>query len=113
MTEAAMNAVIDRMIESFNQHDMESFLATFHPQFKWTRLPDGKTREGRDGLREVFQPQFTAKKIRCAVRSRFAVSGAIVTREEVTGSSNAPEGFIAAYIYTFKDGLIDQFWSIY
>jgi len=106
---ASPAAIVARQLETYNNHDLEGFVATYSEDIEIFNLPSPEARSGgRAMLRETYGPLFVNQKPNCRVLSRI-VEGAYVIDQEFCrfGEDRIVR---ATAIYQIEDNLIRRVW---
>ena len=96
--------VVARQVGAFNAHDMDSFLATYHPGCV---ISDGRGEvlmTGHDEIRASYREGWSTRGLQVEVLGRLALGDWVVDREHVT-EKNGPD-FEAIAVYRVGGGVI-------
>ncbi|CAB4592749.1 MAG: hypothetical protein F2534_19810 [Actinobacteria bacterium] len=95
---------VNRQLAAYNDHDLERFVACFHPTCRLVAA-DGTVRAaGHDQLREAYTPVFAVPGRRAVILDRIALGDWVVDHEEVW--NDAGDRFEALVTYRLADGEI-------
>jgi hypothetical protein len=105
--------VVHAQLEAYNRHDMEAFVATYHPGIRICRFPHGDLlMAGHDGLRAGYRSRFApGSRIRAEVVTRIVQGNLVIDAERIRGV--LPDRDLeATAIYEVEQGLITRAWFI-
>jgi hypothetical protein len=98
--------IIDAQLAAFNAHDLEAFIAFFHPDIETYRFPNEPDKHGLEALRDVFADTFKALPHEKVI-TRIIDGNHVIDQVEVTfqfhGHALSDRSTV---IYTLEDGLI-------
>lgn len=98
--------IIDNQLAAFNSHDLDQFLAFFHPDIEVYNYPDKFDKRGLESLRATFTESFKAKPDEKVI-TRIIAHNNVIDYVEVTfefmGYRITDHSTV---IYTIEDGLI-------
>lgn len=101
---------VNRQLDAYNAHDLDRFIACFHPTCRLT-TSDGTVRaEGHDALRRVYTPVFAIPGRRAEIVARIVQGRWVVDHELVHNGDNAP--FEALMSYRLDAGEIVEMRSL-
>lgn len=101
---------VNRQLEAYNAHDLEGFLACFHPSCRLTTA-DGQVRaEGVDAMRPLYARTLAVPGRRAVILNRIAHGDWVVDHEEVW--NDAGDRFEAIMTYHLVDGEIVEMRSL-
>lgn len=99
-------SIIDNQLDAFNAHDLDKFLAFFHPDIEVYNYPDQLDKRGLESLRGAFAESFKAKPNEKVI-TRIIAHNNVIDYVEVTfefmGYKITDRSTV---IYTIEDGLI-------
>lgn len=95
--------IVEKRTEAYNAHDLEAFLATYHPNVRVYEYPEKFLGEGRERMGAIFGSQFKAGEGIIHVHSRHALENTVVSDETVRIFDSIEHNI---GIYTIEDGLI-------
>lgn len=99
-------SIIDGHLAAYNAHDLEAFLAFFHPDVEVYNFPNSLDKSGVSALREPFAETFK-KAPHERVITRIISGNQVIDEVEVEFQANGhPVTTRSAVIYTLEDGLI-------
>ncbi len=108
----AAEAIVARQVDAYNAHDLEAFVATFHPTIEFIGWPDHLRLQGHQALRERYGALWAAgPALEARILARIAVGRFVIDREQLV---HHPDGDRAPLVVVYEtvDGLIRRFWSI-
>lgn len=99
--------VVQRQLDAYNAHDIETFAACHSQTVVYTRYTTGETTiNGREDVVNTFGPLFAANPaLHCAVVKRMTLGRFVIDQEHITGFSSG-ETRDAIVIYEVAGGLI-------
>jgi hypothetical protein len=107
-----MLRLVEKQLENYNRGDIEGFCACFHDEIRVEFLISRRPGiQGMTDFKAGYQKQFRENPdLRCELKSRIVLDGAIIDEERVTAAKAFPNGLHTTAIYGFRDGLIDRVW---
>lgn len=104
--------VVQRQLNAYNAHDIDAFIATYHPDARLYEYPDRQRAQGHEVMRGIYGPRFADRPaLHARVPRRIAMGDYVIDEEVVTGLPNGATATATA-IYEVKDGLITRVWFI-
>lgn len=113
MKSAPPELVVQRQLDAYNAHDMETFLATYHGSARIFSFPQGELlMEGHEEMRNGYRSRFAdGSPVHARVVKRIVEGRFVIDAEAITGL--LPKGELrATLIFEVEDGLIQQVWIL-
>jgi hypothetical protein len=106
-------SVVRKQLEAYNRHDMDAFVATYHPDVRIYELPSGDlVLEGHEAMRERYTTRFAPEStVQATITHRTVYGNMVIDVEALTGMLPDREVYATA-IYEVVDGLINQVWFV-
>jgi hypothetical protein len=104
VTAEEMIAVVQRQVDAYNAHDLESFVATYADD-ALIRDVSGARGQGHDWLRATYGPMFAQRSAPVRILGRLCANGWVVD-EELVGRPDGDIHVLAAY--RLADGAIAE-----
>jgi hypothetical protein len=103
-------AVVQRQLDAYNAHDLQSFVATYSDDVAVYRAPSTTPAiSGKQELSEFYgNSRFNLPRLHAEVLHRSVVGNKVVDHERITGLRESPVEAIAVYLV--EDGLIRTVW---
>ena len=109
-TTAAVTAaerVVQAQLEAYNRHDLDAFVATYHPDVRGYTYPDRPMFTGVAELRTTYAEFFAAAPtVRARIVRRIVQGNHVIDHEEVTGMPGAEGPVRAVAVYEVREGRI-------
>lgn len=108
---AAPEAVVQRQLDAYNAHDIDSFLATYAEDAQLFEHPSKLLASGRAQLRYIVR--FKEPNLRAVIVKRIVMGNVVIDHETVTRTF--PEGtgkLEAVAIYEVQKGKIVKTWLL-
>lgn len=106
-------AIVQKQLEYYNQHDLEGFCSTYHEELVIYNLQDNTILfKGQEALRERYKMRFEVNKVHAEIQNRMIIGNKVIDHEHVTGLKK-DEIVKAVAIYEIVDDLIMHVWFIY
>jgi hypothetical protein len=104
-------AAAQRQLDAYNAHDLDAFVACYHPDVEVRDFPAGTLRvAGREALRARYADVLARPGLRADVVRRITHGAVVVDEERVVGLR---EGVVAAVaIYEVEGALIRRVWFV-
>jgi hypothetical protein len=105
-----VSAVVQRQLDAYNAHDLQSFVAAYADDVEVYRAPSTTPAlSGKQRLSEFYgNSRFNLPKLHAEVLHRSVVGNKVVDHERITGLREEPVEAIAVYLV--QDGLIRTVW---
>ena len=101
-----------RQLDAYNAHDLEAFVACYHPDVEIRDFPGGELRmQGREAMRERYGPMFRRPSLHAVLVQRTALASVVIDEERVTGIQDDRE-VRAVAIYEVAGDLIRRVWFV-
>jgi hypothetical protein len=102
--------VVQRQVEAYNEHDLESFVASYSDVVEIFRMPSAAPAiSGKRQLAEFYATQrFSIPDLKAEILDRIVSGNKVVDLERVHGLRADPVEMIA--VYEIVDGLISRVW---
>ena len=102
--------VVQRQVEAYNEHDLESFVASYSDVVEIFRMPSAAPAiSGKRQLAEFYATQrFSIPDLKAEILDRIVSGNKVVDFERVHGLRADPVEMIA--VYEIVDGLIRRIW---
>ena len=98
-------AIVQAQLDAYNAQDIEAFMALFADDCVIADLNGAVTHSGAPAIRERYTQLFAQYPENYAkLVNRIAVGNVVIDHEHIARSPN--ERFVAAAVYTIKNGLI-------
>ena len=104
---SAAAVVIQRQLDAYNAHDLEAWLATYHPDAEQFLLHGDRLARGHTEIRARMTARFAEPDLHAHLLTRATMGHVVVDHERIT--RNFPEGVghvEMICIYEVADGLI-------
>jgi hypothetical protein len=104
--------IVQRMVEAFNRHDLEGFVAEHAQNLQVYRFPDQLLTDSPEKFRAHYKQLFADEpNLRVTISPRIVHGRFVVDRETVMGlKSGTPDS--ALWIYEVKGGKIARAWAV-
>lgn len=100
-------------LDAYNAHDLERFVACYHPDVEVRDFPAGTLRiEGHDAMRARYAPMFEKGIVHADVVKRVAQGAVVIDEESVRGLREADDLVEAVAIYEVEGELIRRVWFV-
>lgn len=105
--------VVQRQLDAYNAHDLQSFVATYSDDVVVYRVPSTTPiLSGKQKLSEFYRhSRFNLPSLHAALVHRTVIGNKVIDHERITGLRDQPVEAVAAYIV--QDGLIKEVWLFY
>jgi len=104
--------LVDKQLDAFNRHDLETFLATFAPDATLFDQPNQVRQSGIGEIRQTYGLAFASNPaLRAMVSARMTQANVVVDQETVTGFADG-KTVTAVVIYEVADDKITRVWFI-
>lgn len=110
---ATPQEVVQRQLDAFNDHDLDTFLPLFDDDVVILDLVDGtEVLRGIDAFRDRYAALFRDRpQVRAELAGRLTLGAFVVDRERLTdGDDHPPEDALA--IYEVADDVVTRMWFI-
>jgi uncharacterized protein (TIGR02246 family) len=98
-------AIVQAQLDAYNAQDIEAFMALFADDCVVADLNGAVTQQGAAAIRERYTQLFAQFPENYAkLVNRIAVGNVVIDHEDIARSPD--ERFVAAAVYTIKNGLI-------
>lgn len=103
--------VVQKQFDAYNNHDLEAFVATYHPKVVLYTFPDNEVMlEGHDALRVRYTERFApGSNIHGVLLNRIAWGSYVTDLERISGLKDG-ENVEALVTYQVEKGLITKVW---
>ena len=103
-------SVVQRQLDAYNAHDLDSFVATYSDEVEIFRLPSTVAAlSGKQELREFYQKsRFNLPALHAVLLHRSVVGNRVIDHERIVGLGAEPVETVAEYLV--QDGLIQKVW---
>lgn len=107
MSNLTPEQVVQRQLDAYNAHDIETFAAYHSPTVVYTRYTTGETTiNGREDVVSAFGPMFAENPaLHCEITQRMALGRFVIDHEHITGFTSG-ETRNAIVIYEIVNQLI-------
>jgi len=95
--------VVNKRMEAYNHHDLDSFLNLYSNDVEIFTYPDKLLGKGKSHLRSIFEPMFQQKQVQVEIHGQFTKDSYVINNETVTDGEKETK-YLS--IYKVKDGLI-------
>ena len=103
--------VAQRQLDAYNAHELDSFLACYHPQVEVYALPSRQLQYvGIEGMRERYGPMFSKGEVHARLVSRICVGNVVFDEEDVSGIGI--HNLHAVAIYEVENEQIRRIWFV-
>lgn len=111
MSHPAPAELAQRQLDAYNAHDLEAFVACYHPQVEVRDFPAGTLRlDGIAAFRARYADVLARPGLRAEVVRRIAQGAVVIDEERVTGLR---EGVVSAVaLYEVEGDLIRRVWFV-
>lgn len=110
-----MNAeqIVQEQLDYYNNHDIDGFLSTYHPEIEIFNLFDGTSMiKGLDAMRTRYTERFQVSKAHAELANRIVIGNKVIDHEHVTFADR--EDLVKAVaVYEVVDNLIKRVYFIY
>ena len=108
---ATPEEVAQRQLEAYNAHDLEAFVACYHPEVEVRDIHSGELRlAGMTAFRERYAAVLQKPGLRAEVLRRIALGQVVIDEERVVGLR---EGVVEAVaLYQVEGELIRRVWFV-
>ena len=103
MTAPSPLEVVNARMAAYNGHDLDAFLATYHPDVELLAYPDHPLGRGHAHLRMIFDDLFGGRSVHVQILHQEEMAPFVVNHEIVTYPDRA-QRYVS--IYDVQDGLI-------
>lgn len=106
-------ALAQRQLDAYNAHDLEAFVACYHPQVEVRDFPGGEQRfQGHEAMRARYGPMFApGSSLHADLVNRIAMGTVVFDQERVRGLRE--DGDVEAVaIYEVEGELIRRVWFV-
>ncbi len=103
-------APVTKRIQSFNDHDLESYLAAHEENVQIFEFPDRPIGVGRSHLRRIFGPLMEQGIGSIKVIHQVSIDNRVVSEEQLSYGGGDSESIVA--IYTINRGLITSIYLV-
>src|SRR5690606_26002969 len=81
-----------RQLDAYNAHDLERFVACYHPEVEVRDFPAGELRlRGHADLRERYGPLFERPELHAELVARMTLGAVVIDQERVRGLRDGAE----------------------
>lgn len=100
-----------RQLDAYNAHDLEAFVACYHPEVEVRDFPAGTLRfSGHAAMRDRYGPMFAQGTVHAALVGRVEEGAVVMDQEHVTGVGDEPLRAVA--IYEVEGEQIRRVWFV-
>lgn len=102
-----------RQLDAYNAHDLEAFVACYHPEVEVYDFPGAgpPSLRGQAAIRERYGPLFAQGTIHAELLGRMVIGNKSLDHERVTGLGEGRVVFAVA-IYEVREALIEKVWFL-
>ena len=106
-------AIVQRQVDSYNAHDLDSFLSFYSHDAAYIRHADNSTLfEGHAAMREAYGSLFqNHPSVHVEIANRIVLGRFVIDLEHITGRTDIAEMWVVA-IYEVVDHLIRKVWVL-
>jgi hypothetical protein len=103
--------IVQKQVEAYNRHDLESFLGFYAPDVKLYDFPDQERSSGLDAMRKTYGKLFADNPdLKVDIPKRIAQGDTVIDQEFIFVNENRRGRAVA--IYRVKDGKIVAVWFV-
>jgi hypothetical protein len=100
-----------RQLDAYNSHDLEAFVACYHPEVEVRDFPSGELSfQGHAAMRQRYGPVFERGTIHAELVGRICQGVVAIDQEHVTGLADEPVDAVA--MYEIEGELIRRVWFV-
>lgn len=111
MSTPSPSDLAQRQLDAYNAHDLEAFVACYHPEVEVRDFPAGTLRmQGMAPFRERYAQVLAKPGLRADVVKRVALGQVVIDEERVVGLRDGV--FEAVAIYEVEGALIRRVWFV-
>jgi hypothetical protein len=104
--------LVDKQLDAFNRHDLETFLAAYAPEATLFDQPDHVRQSGIGEIRQTYGLGFANNPaLRATVSARMTLGNFVVEQETVSGFADG-KTVTAVVIYEVAEDRIARVWFI-
>ena len=105
-------AIVQAQVEAYNRHDMEAFIASFHPEAEFIGWPDTVLHKGHAVFREGYGTLWAGSpKLRALILNRTTMGRFVIDLEQMVDTADGDRPPLVV-IYETADDAIRRFWVI-
>jgi hypothetical protein len=110
---ATPEAIVQRQVDAYNAHDLDSFVGFYSSDAAYVRHADNSVLfQGHEAIREAYGTLFQNQPaVHVEIENRIALGRFVIDLEHITGRSDIAETRIVA-IYDVSDELIRKVWVL-
>lgn len=98
-------------LDAYNAHDLERFVACYHPDVEVYDFPAGTERlRGHEALRTTYGPLFENEALKAEVVHRIVHGAVVIDHEHVTGLRD--DAVAAVAMYETEQDTIRRVWFV-
>ena len=98
-------SVVNKRMDSYNKHDLKSFMSTYSEEVKIFNYPNKQLTKGKKNLKSIFEPMFKEAVVRVIIHHQIAKDSYVINHETVEYSDKKIE-YVS--VYKVVNGLIEE-----
>ncbi len=107
-------AVVGRQLDAYNEHDIDGFVSTFHPDAELYSIGDPKPRaSGINEVKSIYDTLLkSSPQLKSQLLNRIVLKNKVIDHEYITGRNGNKDPLELVMVYELDSNLIRRAWSI-
>ncbi|MES2675370.1 MAG: nuclear transport factor 2 family protein [Pseudomonadota bacterium] len=98
-------SIVNQRMDSYNRHDLKSFLSTYSEEIQVYTYPDKQLAKGKENLASIFAPMFKEQSVHVTIHYQIEKDSYVINHETVEYAGKKTK-YVS--IYKVVNGLITE-----